>query len=1454
MANGKPASFLIDTGAGSSIITTKYVKNWGPVNQNEILVGASGTELKVKGIANVHINLGHRHRFTIPMHVMKKFAFDGLLGNEFLNKHVKLIDYGAQTLHLKNGSVTRFRFHTHTPLKLKNIQTTSQLLPSGKSQGLIAVSNQEIILFPHENNWIAINLIDPQSGEIIPPEDHYEYEINDTENFWFPEGKISNNGPPGIHLINTSDKSLLYKRGFKLGFVKCKRPTPIEVPRIREIFAANLPPASLEDIVASDLSSTDRKQLINTLEDFRSLFAREGEPLGQTQIVANRIELQLNSKPVQQSPYRYSFKEREYITEHIKELLESGVIRPSRSPYASAVVLVANGHKGSEKPRFCIDYRNLNAMTIRDTYPIPPCDLILNSLQGMKYFSTIDLQKGYYQISLAEEDIPKTAFVSYDGLFEFTRLPFGLCNAPAIFQRTMDNCLAGLKYVHCLCYLDDVIIFSKTIEEHRIALTKVLGRLQEFGFKLQTKKCEFGKKKVKILGHYVSNEGIEVNPEKIECIKALQPPRTIRDLRAFVGLASYYRKFVPFFSKIAKPLTSLTQLESDLKWGEEQQEAFSKLKELLCSAPILRHFDPKLPSKIHCDSSAYGLGAALVQTENNRDRVVAYASRGLNKAEQNYSTIQREFLALLFALQKFRQYVYGVKFTVVTDHCPLTGLKFAKDASSGKLHRWAVRLSEFDFTVEYKKGKKHSDADGLSRLPRTDDMVEPPEFNIKEPDCPLEFPILHLEKRDMKILQEEDTFCKKLLQPNGLTAKFQILKGILHETSLGTPRLVIPASMRKEILREYHTIPMAAHRGFYGTYGKIRPCYYWPKMKSSIYAFIRNCEGCQTGKRPYRPPQGLLQPMPIPDTPHSFLAIDFAGPLPLTEAGNRYYIIAICMLTRYVTTEATPDQTSATAAKFLLNNIITKFGPPAVMLSDRGKSFMSKSLKTMLSLMGVKQRFTSAYHPQTNGLCERQNSTIKTGLRIYLSRNHQEDWDKYLQQITWAINTTPQATTRMTPFELIFARKPIQPLERSLPTQKERRKTSQIEKYQQIRQDLKQIIEREQQRSKEIYDDKRGTQEYTVGDYVLVYNPATKIHEAPKLKKKWTGPYMVIKKLSSVTYKVQRNDKTQVIHVCRMKPFFLNSSSSDEDPGQSKDSNDLLLNLQSEFSLQDRKNSWPGLFTKIKGDSSPTNLETINQRNPRLCVFTGTNICPNLIRKHAEETCTQHLTISYLDSNSKHHNAKLLNAFKANDHWRKILHEPGLTEYQSKTQKLNIWKISYIKNVLHQSIIIRNSSPEILVCHNLSTNDYTLLACKHLISEIETSPSFSVTELLKTIWTKGFGLETPEQLKSAIHTTIEFYELKNARQETFLHSSSEPSATEREIPTQDPTDKESVANEPLYSEPPPISDAELESETRATSSEEEPPPLPEKRSDRPLTTRVGREVHPPKYLEDYECS
>jgi len=1400
-------------------------------------VGASGTELQVKGIANVQINLGRKHRFTLPMHVMKKFAFDGLLGNEFLHKHVKLIDYEAQTLCLNNGSIVRLRFHNQEHSKRNRPETTTHLIPSKKGRSLIAVSNQEIILFPHENNWVKINLTDPQSGEIISPENHYEYEINDTDQFLFPDGRINIKGSPRLNLINLSDKSVFYKKGHELGLIKRTRPTPTAASRAPEVFTIDLPPASLEDIVEHNLSPTDHKKILDTLEGFRSMFAREGEPLGKTQIVANKIELKPNSKPVQQSPYRYSFKEREYITEHIKELLDSGVIRPSRSPFASAVVLVANGHKGSEKPRFCIDYRNLNAMTIRDTYPIPPCDLILNSLQGMQYFSTIDLQKGYYQITLDEEDIPKTAFVSYDGLFEFTRLPFGLCNAPAIFQRTMDNCLAGLKYVYCLCYLDDVIIFSRTIEEHSIALTKVLSRLQEFGFKLQTKKCEFGKRKVKILGHYVSNEGIEVNPEKIECIQALQPPRTIRDLRAFVGLASYYRKFVPFFSKIAKPLTSLTQLESDLKWGEEQQEAFVKLKELLCSAPILRHFDPKLPSKIHCDSSAYGLGAALVQTENNRDRVVAYASRGLNKAEQNYSTIQREFLALLFALQKFRQYVYGVKFTVVTDHCPLTGLKFAKDASSGKLHRWAVRLSEFDFTVEYKKGKKHSDADGLSRLPRTDDMIDPPEFNIKEPDCPLEFPILHLEKRDMKILQAEDTFCKKLLQPNGLTANFHLIKGILHEISLGSPRLVIPASMRKEILREYHTIPMSAHRGFFGTYGKIRPCFYWPKMKASIYAFIRNCEGCQTGKRPYRPPQGLLQPMPIPDTPHSFVAIDFAGPLPLTEAGNRYYIIAICMLTRYVTTRATPDQTSATAANFLLNDIITKFGPPAVILSDRGKSFMSKSIKTMLSLMGVSQRFTSAYHPQTNGLCERQNGTIKTGLRIYLSRNHQEDWDKYLPQITWAINTTPQTTTKVTPFELIFARKPIQPLERSLPTQKERRNTAQMEKYNKIRQSIKQIIENEQKRSKKIYDDRRDTQEYAVGDYVLVYNPATKVSEAPKLKKKWTGPYIIVQKLSNVTYKVQRNDKTQVIHVCRIKPFFLNSSSSEQESHITDDNIDLLLNLQSEFALQDQNHSWPNLFTKVRSESLPLKLDTLDQRKPTLTVFAGKNVGFKEICKYANEANIRHLSISYLNENNKQNNTKLLSQLKSDTQWKRILHEPGLIEYQSDSNKLHLWTISYIKNIPRQSTLIGKTTPEIFASQTIAAEDYILLACKLLITEVEISTSTCVTEVLRTIWTKGFGLDTPIQLRSAIQTTIEFYELTNARRETFLHSSSEASSLDQEFSNKKPSEAD-----PIYSEPPPLVDTEIESEIQPSesSSGEEPPPLPEKRSTRPLTTRVGR--------------
>ncbi|GFU73327.1 retrovirus-related Pol polyprotein from transposon 17.6 [Trichonephila clavipes] len=339
----------------------------------------------------------------------------------------------------------------------------------------------------------------------------------------------------------------------------------------------------------------------------------------------------------------------------------------------------------------------------------------------------MDLRSGYWQIEIDEADREKTAFITPEGLYEFKVMPFGLCNAPATFERMMDNLLRHFKWTMCLCYLDDIIVFSETFEDHLIRLGLVLKCLQEAGLELNSKKCLFAAQEVKILGHLVSSNGVHPYPDKIKAVRNFPTPKNIHDIRSFLGLCSYFRRFIKGFCYLAEPLQSLLKSGVEFHWVPEEVEAFHSLKKALTSDPVLGMYDERASTEIHTDASGYGIGAVLVQIQNNVEKVIAYASRTLTKAEKNYSTTERECLAIVWATNKFRPYIFGKHFTVVTDHHSLCWLMNLKDPS-GRLARWALRLQEHDFDVKYKTGKKHSDADALSRNPVEEETETPDKF------------------------------------------------------------------------------------------------------------------------------------------------------------------------------------------------------------------------------------------------------------------------------------------------------------------------------------------------------------------------------------------------------------------------------------------------------------------------------------------------------------------------------------------------------------------------------------------------------------------------------------------------------------------------------------------------------------------------------------------------------
>ena len=460
------------------------------------------------------------------------------------------------------------------------------------------------------------------------------------------------------------------------------------------------------------LSPLQQQQLNELFKEFQDVFSQGDDDLGNTPLLEHGIET--HGPPLRQ-PYRQQNPAvcREEMTQ-VQQMLSSNVIRPSNSPWASPVVMV---RKKDGSLRFCVDIRQLNAATVKDAHPLPRIDDLLDALHGAKWFSTLDLKNGYWQVPISEQDKAKTAFRTSSGqLFEFNQVPFGLCNAPATFSRLMDRVLAGLHWETCLFYLYDIIVFSSTWEEHLAQLREVFERLRHAKLKLGAAKCTFAAKEVSYLGHRVTEEGLLPDPSVLAAIRDIPPPKTATEVHSFLGLAGYYRRYVKGFAAIAAPLHALTRKDAVFHWSEDCQTAFDQLKTRLTTSPITAFPDFSQEFRLYTDASTAGLGAILAQVRDGKERIICCASRALNKAEKSYPATKLECLAIVWAIAKFRPYLMAMPFEVFTDHYALQWLKTMRTGSA-LLHRWSAALEEYDFTVRHRPGKVQTHVDGLSRLP-----------------------------------------------------------------------------------------------------------------------------------------------------------------------------------------------------------------------------------------------------------------------------------------------------------------------------------------------------------------------------------------------------------------------------------------------------------------------------------------------------------------------------------------------------------------------------------------------------------------------------------------------------------------------------------------------------------------------------------------------------------------
>ena len=916
--------------------------------------------------------------------------------------------------------------------------------------------------------------------------------------------------------------------------------------------------------VGADLSEDEQRKFLNLVYKYADIFAGSGGDLGRTSKLKHCINTG-TAPPIRQPVRRISPQRRDEVRQLIDDMLGKGVIERSTSPWASPIVLV---RKKDGSIRFCVDYRKVNDVTRKDAYPLPRIDTTLDTLSGSQWFSTMDLLSGYWQVEMDETDKEKTAFCTTEGLFQFRVMPFGLCNAPATFQRLMDLVLAGLQWSQCLVYIDDVIVLGRTFKEHLDNLQEVFQRLRLAGLRLKPSKCAFFQRSVTYLGHVVSREGVSTDPEKVRKVASWPVPSSTKEIQSFLGFASYYRRFIKDFAAIANPLHRLTEKGAQFKWTAECERAFQQLRDSLTSTPILAHPDFNRPFILDTDASDTGIGAVLSQVdEAGRERVISYGSRLLSKPERNYCVTRRELLAVVSFVKFFRPYLTGRRFRLRTDHGSLRWLRNFKDPE-GQLARWLEVLQQFDFEVVHRPGRKHGNADALSRIPcrqcTRDTHLSPclaeaqvsaveflPSFSdIREKQLNDEIVGLLLRAKENKDKPSEGTIramnphARRLFQ---LWDQLLIKQGCLYRAYVRSVdgssflQLVAPKSLTENIMKDLHEGVTGGHLGEDKTLHRVRERFYWPGYHSDVCHWVKTCGRCAARKTPAPKRRAPLQNIAV-GAPMQLVAVDILGPFPTSGLGNSYILTAGDYFTRWMEAYPIPNQEARTVAEKLTKEFFFRFSPPEQLHSDQGRQFESQLVAEVCKFLGINKTRTTPYHPQGDGLIERFNRTL---LSMLASSGAQDthDWEDYLRPLCMAYNSSVNPTPGYTPFFLMFGRQARMPIDVQYgqPCETECLETYAAGLRSKLELAFKCVRQRmghQLQRQKEFYDRRIHGEPYAKGSLVWLCSPVVSNRAGKKLHLPWTGPYKVVRRISPVTYRIQQTQfsrKRLVVHFDRLK-------------------------------------------------------------------------------------------------------------------------------------------------------------------------------------------------------------------------------------------------------------------------------------------------------------------------------
>lgn len=1222
---------VVDTAAHVTVVSEEFstrMKKIPTCTETVKLRNAEkGSWMYAKLAKDVTITVGSRD-FSWPVFIAP-INDDLILGLDFLKTNGCQVDLGSDEVTVQGVTVQASlrkdaqgdMFHVSrvtlgkrvvVPPNSVRVATGKVNIPEGRDFVFQAAGDQKGLILPAVlvtgSPEIPVCLVNVSEKYVTLKSNHLLGRVVEVEQVLADGGpEESSAAPAGGDLSGTSSDSQSYTiEGLKVRTCELEREGSCitQSPQSELGSVVQRLPEHIQGLfegAVHDLSDSEKIDVAKLLLEYEDVFSKHDLDLGHFTAITHKIDTG-DAAPVKQRMRRtpLGFQEEEEKT--LKSMLEAGVIQESQSEWASAPVLV---RKKDKTVRYCIDYRDLNAKTVKDAFPLPLIEECIDTLAGTMYFSSVDMSAGYWQLVIDPKDRHKTAFVTRYGQFEHVRMGFGLCNAPATFQRAMNLVLRGLTWKEVLAYLDDVIVLGRSFDEHLSNLREVFSRFRAHHLKLKPRKCALFQSEVDFLGRKVNREGVGVQDSKVQTIRAWPVPTNRTQVESFLGFANYHREFIDSFADMTACLYDLTGPKSVFGWTVQHQEAFEKVKTALATAPVLAFPHPDSLFILDTDASDLAIGAELSQVHEGQERTVAYSSFVMTPAQRKYCTTRKELLAVVTFTRQFRHYLLGRKFVVRTDHSSLVWLLRFKHIE-GQLARWLEELSQFDMEIQHRAGKRHLNADALSRIPDpldacdcyragidvkllpcqgcaycqrahrqwsrfehdVDDVIplavkrlsigadgqddeeyfraysaeQLRELQLRDPD--LKVALAWLEtgnpSESEHFLQSPTTkhlwWCR-----SQLVLKEQVLYYQWDQEGQVRLKLVVPDSLKDEVMQAAHESRMGGHFGQDKTVARLKQSFYWYQMSQDSRLFVRTCAVCSKNKKANMKARAGLGCYTA-GYPGERVHLDILGPFVPSERGNRYVLMVVDQFSKWVECYALPDQTAETIARAFFSGYVARFGPPLQLHTDQGKNVDGNLVQAFCDLLEISKTRTTPYRPNSNGQVERYNRVVLQFIRCFLD-GKQKGWDKYLDELGMSIRATVNRITGFTPNMLFLNREVHMPIDLVMGVARANREVKEPAEYLQdlqarVKETYVQVRERlksNQIRQKRLYDTKLVQQSYQVGDLVYKLDSSSKVGSSKKLRQVWAGPFLVVEVLSPVLYRIESRKAKNVIHHDRLK-------------------------------------------------------------------------------------------------------------------------------------------------------------------------------------------------------------------------------------------------------------------------------------------------------------------------------